>query len=349
MIVLENEGYGATFGDPAADPYLAQALPAQGALLEGYYATGHESNENYVSLVSGQPPNAQNQADCPQFDNFAGATMLDERRRDGQRLRVPGGGAEHRHPALRGEKELEGVHGGHGQRPQPRGCGVRAPGRRKHRRNPESRAGRRLRSRHDPFVYFHSVIDEQQYCDRHVVALGSPSGAMPRGRAARRDRPCDGPVLARRTPRFSFITPDLCDDGHDSPCTNEQGGSLGARRHRHVPGNLGAEDHGLARLPRNGLLEIVFDEAASTETEACCEEMPGPGSPLPGITGPGGGRVGAVLLSPFITPGTVTSTAYNHYSSLASWETLLGVPRLADAATVPSAFGEDIFTASPRR
>jgi hypothetical protein len=55
-----------------------------------------------------------------------------------------------------------------------------------------------------------------------------------------------------------------------------------------------------------------------------------------------------VLLSPFIRPGTVTSTAYNHYSSLASWEILLGLPRLADAASVPSTFGEDVFTAAAR-
>ena len=76
--------------------------------------------------------------------------------------------------------------------------------------------------------------------------------------------------------------------------------------------------------------------------------MPGPGSPLPGITGPGGGRVGAVLLSPFIKAGTVSTTPYNHYSSLASWESLLGLPRLADAATVEMSFGSDVFTAGQR-
>ena len=66
---------------------------------------------------------------------------------------------------------------------------------------------------------------------------------------------------------------------------------------------------------------------------------------MPGITGPGGGRIGAVLLSQFIKPGTVSVTPYNHYSSLASWESLLGLPRLADAATVPSVFGADVFSA----
>jgi hypothetical protein len=74
--------------------------------------------------------------------------------------------------------------------------------------------------------------------------------------------------------------------------------------------------------------------------------MPGPGSPEPGISGPGGGRVGAVLLSPFIRAGTVSATPYNHYSSLASWESIFGLPRLAYAASVPSTFGADVFTAS---
>src|SRR4051812_33545976 len=31
VIVLENEGYESTFGNPSADPYLAQTLPSQGA------------------------------------------------------------------------------------------------------------------------------------------------------------------------------------------------------------------------------------------------------------------------------------------------------------------------------
>src|ERR1700752_1253565 len=50
VIMLENEGYKATFGTPSADPYLAAALPSRGALLEEYFATGHVSNDNYISL-----------------------------------------------------------------------------------------------------------------------------------------------------------------------------------------------------------------------------------------------------------------------------------------------------------
>ncbi len=41
----------------------------------------------------------------------------------------------------------------------------------------------------------------------------------------------------------------------------------------------------------------------------------------------------------------MSATPYNHYSLLASWETLFGLPRLAYAATVPGTFGSDVFTA----
>ena len=53
---------------------------------------------------------------------------------------------------------------------------------------------------------------------------------------------------------------------------------------------------------------------------------------VPGITGPGGGRVGALVISRFVRPGTSSTTSYNHYSLLASLEDLFGLPRLGDAA-----------------
>ncbi|HET6868681.1 MAG TPA: hypothetical protein VFH80_22400 [Solirubrobacteraceae bacterium] len=59
-------------------------------------------------------------------------------------------------------------------------------------------------------------------------------------------------------------------------------------------------------------------------------------------------ETGSLLESPFIAPGTVSATPYNHYSSLASWETLFSLPRLADAATVPATFGSDVFAATNR-
>jgi phosphatidylinositol-3-phosphatase len=214
----------------------------------------------------------------------------------------------------------------------------------------KAEAGDGYAARHDPFVYFHSVIDDQTYCDEHVVALGSPSGTMPA--AALRGETGLAADLERTagTPTFSFLTPNLCDDGHDYPCTNQPNGPSALAD---IDGFLEVWVPKITSSPafrHDGLLEITFDESdgPNSDSSSCCEEAPGPGSPLPGITGPGGGRIGALLLSPFIKPGTVSLTPYNHYSSLASWESLLGLSRLADAGPVKTVFGPDVFTAGPR-
>jgi hypothetical protein len=104
---------------------------------------------------------------------------------------------------------------------------------------------------------------------------------------------------------------------------------------------------------------------ADTSSAACCNEQPGPNiapydaspgyKPLdgmngPGLVGPGGGRIGAVLLSPFIRPGTVTTTAYNHYALLRSVEDLFGLPHLGLAAQADlQAFGSDVYARPPAR
>ncbi len=345
VIVLENEGYAETFGNPTADPYLATTLPSEGALLQNYYGTGHESNDNYVSLVSGQPANAQNQADCPSFDDFTGATMLPSGVETGTGCvypaEVPTIGNQMTAKRMNWKAYMEDM--GNLPNREAAACGHPALG--STDETQKAVAGDGYATRHDPFVYFHSVIDEASYCDKHVVALGSPSGAMPPSALrAETGLATDLSTLAR-TPRLAFITPNLCNDGHDFPCTNQTGGAsaladIDTFLETWVPKITASQAY-----RENGLLEILFDEASTSDATSCCNEEPGPGSPMPGITGPGGGRVGAVLLSPFIKGGTVTTTAYNHFSSLASWESMLGLPRLADAATVPATFGSDVFTA----
>jgi phosphatidylinositol-3-phosphatase len=205
-------------------------------------------------------------------------------------------------------------------------------------------AGDGYATRHDPFVYFHSVIDEHAYCNKHVVALGSPTGVMPAGALKGEAGLATDLSTYKKTPRFVFVAPDLCDDGHDSPCRNEAGGatalaSIDMFLETWVPKITESE-----AFRRDGLLEITFDEASTSESTSCCGEEGGPDSPLPGIVGPGGGRVGAILVSPFIRAGTVSGVEYDHYSSLASWETLFGLPRLADAAKIGTVFGPDVFT-----
>jgi phosphatidylinositol-3-phosphatase len=64
----------------------------------------------------------------------------------------------------------------------------------------------------------------------------------------------------------------------------------------------------------------------------------------PGIVGLGGGRIGAVLLSPFIKPRTTSSVHYNHYSLLRSIEDFFAVGHLGYAGqTGLQSFGKEIF------
>ena len=74
-IVLENKDEQTTFGSGAPSPYLAHTLPAIGQLVPNYYGIGHESLDNYIAMVSGQPPNGVTQADSPAFVNMFPGTV----------------------------------------------------------------------------------------------------------------------------------------------------------------------------------------------------------------------------------------------------------------------------------
>jgi hypothetical protein len=51
------------------------------------------------------------------------------------------------------------------------------------------------------------------------------------------------------------------------------------------------------------------------------------------------------VLSPFVTPGTVSDTQYNHYSLLRWVEDTFGLEHLGCAAdTAVGAFASDVFT-----
>ena len=99
------------------------------------------------------------------------------------------------------------------------------------------------------------------------------------------------------------------------------------------------------------MLVVTFDEAelegANADSSSCCGEGPGPNTPLPGITGLGGGRVGALVVSRWTRPGRVNATAYNHYGLLRSIEDLFALDHLGYAGSPNVAgFGSDVFDAT---
>jgi hypothetical protein len=328
VIVLENKGFDETFGPSSKAPYLSGELTSRGQLLSRYYGIGHASLDNYVAMVSGQGPNLETQLDCTFYADFLGLPVLDL---NGQAI---GAGCvypsivktvvnqlENRQLTWKGYMEDMG----NAVPAEPPLC--RHPSLNTQDHTQAARMGDQYAARHNPFVYFHSIIDDRQNCEAHVVPLEQLPGDL---------------LNDFDTPNYVFITPNLCNDGHDGPCVDKNTGGLVAADgflQQWVPRILDAPAY-----QENGLLAILFDEAESGDASACCNEPVGPNAALPGIVGPGGGRTGAVLISPFIRGGSVNDTPYNHYSFLRSVEDLFGLPHLGYAGAAGlKAFGDDVY------
>ncbi|MBS0579823.1 MAG: phosphoesterase [Proteobacteria bacterium] len=333
VLLLENQSEAETFGHSSRAPYLARTLPAQGARLPQYYGIGHASLGNYVALISGQAPNHETQLDCAVFSEFRPtAASVDAH---GQ---LAGLGCVY--PAvvrtLPDQLEEAGFSWraymedmGNNRAREPATCAHVAVGTADN--TEEAQIGDQYAARHNPFVYFHSIIDDQKRCDHHVVNLA----LLPQDLKS-----------AATTPNYVFITPNLCNDGHDAPCVDGRPGGL-----REIDAFLRRWVPLITQSPAfraDGLLVITFDESdhgGSEGVAACCGERPLPGAKYPpGISGPGGGRVGAVLLSPFVRPGTVSRERYNHYSLLGTVESIFGLPPLGYAAEPDlRLIGRDVF------
>jgi hypothetical protein len=221
-------------------------------------------------------------------------------------------------------------------------------------------------TRHNPFVYFHSVIDDRARCNAHVVPLGKVIVGQDGNPDTFSSQLYQDLQRTSTTPKFMFVTPNLCNDGHDAICAgpntegavNAQGKNIGGLvaadlwlKHW-MPMILASPVYRTGRL----LVVLTFDESDLTDARACeqvnqadCRSPTGPNisnpgfSPLLGMIGiqqqpattyvyAGGGQIGAVVFNArFIEPGSVNTTgSYNHYSALRSYEDLLGLTKDGD-------------------
>ncbi len=352
VITLENKNYSDTFGTSTQDPYLQKTLPAMGALLTQYYGTGHASLDNYIAMISGQPVTPETVGDCTIYKDFVQTGTST----DGLKLPVGTGCV---YPAtvktLPDQLKAKGLTWrgymedmGNDPARESATCGHPALGAADNTNAQEAPStaiplGDQYASRHNPFVYFHSITDSAD-CQTNVVALSKLDADL---------------ASISTTPNFVFITPNVCNDGHDGDGT----GTAGEGCVNGQPGGLTSIDAFLkvivpkimasAAFKQDGLLIINFDENAAGSTtvstdgngkthytvnfgnESCCSEQSGPNVTYPLTTvfpvsasleydltfpAPGGGRTGAVMISPFIKAGTSIDTPYNHFALLKSLE-----------------------------
>ncbi len=378
LIVLSDHGYQAAFGTPSPappgsppaappDPYLATTLTAQGELLPNYYAVTQGALANAIALISGQGPTPQTASDCPTFTDLTPATI-------GAQQQVAGSGCvypalAHTLPdqlaalGLAAKAYVEDI--GNGAPGQPATC--RHPTLGAADGNQAPTAGDAYVTWRNPFVYFHSQVDPPigggpAACTQDDVGL---------------DQLANDIKSPATTPSFAYIVPNRCHDGSEQPCAPGQPAGLAAADsflHTIVP-----EIEASPGYRDGGLIAITFDEAPQSgpgaDQSACCSTPQYPNLPTPAPTQPasgtpttptstgttttsptsstsgitptgGGGRVGLLLISRYIKPGSVDQADYNHFSLLLSLEQLFGLQPLgyAGANGLP-AFDKHVYNA----
>jgi hypothetical protein len=372
VITLENKSFDTTWGAASQAKYLNQTLKPQGAFLSNYFGIGHVSQGNYIAMMSGQPLDLSTQGDCQKYTDFTQTGTVDNGIAVGDGCIYPA--AVKTLPdqltakglSWRGYMEDMGNTAGREEskcgRPLVNGQVVigGTDG------TQSATAADQYAARHNPFVYFHSLVDSGD-CAKYVAPLTQLTADL----------------AGTSVPNFSFITPNLCNDAHDGDGT----GAAGKGCKDGTAGGLTSADAFLALwVPKimasaaykdGGLIIINFDEGdvpvtVSTDAtgktiytvtgtgDACCNQPLGPNVTRPysqtipvsatmnyvlNFVGTGGDRVGALLLSPYITAGTSSSVPYNHYSLLKSLEDMFSVGAYLGYAGQSglAAFGKDVF------
>src|SRR5271165_1272909 len=143
--------------------------------------------------------------------------------------------------------------------------------------------------KHNPFAYYEDVASSRSRCS-HLVGFGALAAALRSG----------------RLPSYVWISPNLCDDGHD--CGVAGGDRFLART---VPALLRG-------LGPHGFLVITWDEG--TSDRGCCADAAA------------GGHIATVVAGPDVRPGARESDPLDHYGVLGSVEQALGLGRLGASA-----------------
>lgn len=313
VINLENKGYGTTWGDNSPAPYLSGTLRKKGVLLKNYYGIAHNSLPNYLAQISGQRPNDSTELDCHTYTEF-NATGTDP---DGT---LQGDGCVYPEDTqtVAGQLAAQGKtwKGYMEDMQQPCEHPVLGEADNHIKATPEEQYS----THHNPFMYFRSITSSPD-CAKNVVNFSALK---------------DDLKSVDTTPNLAYITPNLCHDGHDGTCADGSDGGLGTADDwlkKQVPAILASPAY-----KQDGMLVITFDEAEGDTT--------GPSEGDPGVPagGTAGGRVGALVLSPFAAAGTSSDRPYNHYSLLATIEDLFHLPRLGLAGDPGvRTFGDDVY------
>jgi hypothetical protein len=322
VIALSAPSYAAAFGHGSMASYLNGKLRPKGTLLSSYETLGGAELPDYLAMVSGQGPNPDTRGDCASYVDFPttgqpGASGL-----------MPGSGCVYPNTVLTIGDQVTAA--GASWKAYIGDMGQNAcihPNSGAFDNQALPFAGSEYDTRHNPFIYFHSLLDLGD-CSTDDLSLT----ALPRALTS-----------AARTPKYAFVAPNSCADSASGPCPNGAAGGLAAEDtflRTWVPKILAS-----AAYRKSGMLVITFAAAApaaatsptsvttaTTTTTAATTTTVTTTTPAAATGGTTPVRIGALVLSPFTKAGKTVSTRYNAYSLLRTSETLLGLKPLGHAA-----------------
>lgn len=328
VVMLGEQGYGATFGASSQAPYIAKTLRGQGELASEYYGVTAGQLANEIALISGQGPTPQTAANCSTYENLVPGSA-------GSEGQVLGSGCVYPVSSLTLGDQLvaagdtwkayiggldEGAAASlQGKCPNPT-LGAGDP-------HFAATAAAPFVTWRDPFLYFRSVIDGSN-CGQQNVGISQLAKDL---------------GSATTTPSLAYIAPSPCEDGDPQQCAGASSSGMPAAEgflKKVVP-----EIESSAAYKEGGLIAIAPDQAPQSGTDAdgsgCCATPKFPNLPSSGSTTTatgqptGGGHVGLLLISKYVKPGSSYVTGeYNHFSLLASIEALFKLQTLGFAKNV---------------
>ncbi len=201
LIVEENQTYGSIVGNPSA-PYINSLIKSY-SLATNYQAVAHPSLPNYIAMTSGSTDGITTDCNPPSAGCIVNVNNLAD------------------------ELEKVGLSWKEYAESMPSACYAFNAG--------------NYATKHNPFVYYADIINNQARCDAHVEPLSQLASDL---------------KSATTTPNFAFITPNLCDDMHD--CGIAPGDSWLANN---VPAILNSP----AFTKQNSLLVITWDEGNASD------------------------------------------------------------------------------------
>lgn len=309
VLILENESESSTWGPSSPATYLKSLVP-QGAFDDNYFADGHVSLDNYITMTSGQPSNVTDNTDCMGETLYMCAVPINSALYGhGMNIadQVQDAGLTWKEyadsmpsPCFHADASASNT------TPDPyQGDKTSPPG--------------NYADRHVPFIYYFDILNNSTRCQAHDLPFTQLSTD----------------ITGNSVPNYFFITPDTCHDGHDNPCagTNPPVGGLAAADtwlHTNLPSLLTYLN------THDGVLFITNDESApDTDISGCCTGGPGGG---PGF----GGKVGLLAIGPGVNAGNTIHTSYDHASLLRTTEDALGIDKHLNNASTAAAMA-DLF------